>query len=877
MSTRSVVGGSFIPISRPAPNFIAGGTICRPNLENPVRTALPEGRAARGVLSGVAGALVGGLVFAALSIGGVAAAAPAAADDSTAATVTAKGYDSDWEDSPFPDLSVTVSQTKGLVAQGVEISWSGGKESTPPTQQAGGQNFLQFAQCWGDDPQHPGQPDRTTCQYGAFLTPGATRDGTRSEGSVADEDAGDTVPAAGFLEPAYTAIPFRSATGDTVDAVVDGRRVPGVDVNTNPFFTQYTSNEIPWAGTGADGTGSAKFEVQTVVQSRGLGCGARTSDDPSATSGKPCWLVVIPRGVSDAGESSNVSSGLFWDNWKHHLAIKLDFRPVGLNCAIGASERQIVGSELIAGAVASWQPVLCGSSGGSIYTLLTSTESDAVAAANAAGADTPLALTSLPLAGEEDDRLVYAPIGLTSVVVSFAIDRFPKQDGTVPADELARAGLPLTDMRLTPRLIAKLLTSSYLDALPYAADRTHLGKNPRNLLYDPDFLAINDPAWAQQAIAGVGVSDMLLPQGRSDVAQLLWRYVMADADARAFLAGTPDRWGMVVNPYANTDAAKNPTQTGFTLPRDSFPKPDPVEVPAVPGGPAAINAVTWRPYMNDLDSAAYATLRGDGQALSAWDPFGNPPRYTRSPRNLPGSQAVIALTDGAAAEKYQLVTAALRNPAGQFVAPSDDALAAAAAAMTASPSQPQVRSFDATSAEAAGARDAYPLAVPVYAAASPYLTDAAARRSYAGFIRYAAGDGQAPGVQAGQLPAGYAPLPDGWRIQSRAAATALENGLTASTASPSPAPAAGSLSPATGSLPAGSSAGGAPAAAAAPSSAGGNANPTADGAVAGALAGAKTDSDPDAGGLPFALPLSLLAALAAAGVAVFIPRLPRRS
>ncbi|MFJ6652768.1 hypothetical protein ACIQLJ_08235 [Microbacterium sp. NPDC091313] len=842
-----------------------------------MRTALPEGRATRGLLSGVAGALVGGLVFATLSIGAstaLSATAAAAADD-TATTVTARGYDADWESSPFPDLSVTVSQTKGLVAQGVEISWTGGEESTPPTQQSGGQNFLQFAQCWGDDPQHPGQPDRTTCQYGAFLTPGATRDGYRADGSIADQDAGETVPASGPLDPAYTAIPFRAASGESVDAVQDGKKVPGVDVNTNAFFTQYTSNEVPWAGTGADGTGSTKFEIQTVVQSRGLGCGARTSDDSAATSGKSCWLVAIPRGTADRGEASNVSSGLFWDNWKHHLAIKLDFRPVGLNCAIGAAERQIVGSELASGAVASWQPTLCSAEGGSIYTLLTGSESDAVVAANAAADGAPMALTSLPLAGEGEDRLVYAPIGLTSITVSFAIDRFPKQDGSVPDDALARARLPLTDMKLTPRLIAKLLTSSYLDALPYAADRSHLGENPRNLLFDPDFLAINDPEWAQQAIAGVGVSDMLVPQGRSDVAELLWRYVMADADARAFLAGTPDAWGMVVNPYANTDAQKNPTETGFALPRDNFPKPDPVEVPAVAGGAAAINSVTWRPYTNDLDSAAYSTLRGDGQVLSAWDPLGNPPRYTRTPRNLPGTQAVISLSDGAAAEKYQLVTASLRNPAGEFVAPTNDALLAAAAAMTASADQPQVRSFDAASPEAARASAAYPLAVPVYAAASPYLTDAATRRSYASFMRYAAGAGQQPGVASGQLPAGYAPLPEGWRIQARAAATALENGLTASSATPAPqtdapAPVAGGSS----TVASGGSAAAAPAAAAGAS---GGVNPTADGAVAGALAGAKTAADPDTGGLPAALPISLIAALAAAGVAFFIPRLPRRS
>lgn len=845
-----------------------------------MRSALPEGRAARRALSGLSGALVGGLVFAALTAGGVMPVGAAVAADATSATVTAKAYDADWENAPFPDLSVTVSQTKGLVSQGVEISWTGGKESTPPTQQSGGQNFLQIAQCWGDDPQNPGRPDRTTCQYGAFGTPGATRDGNRVEGSVADADRSLTVPAAGVLDPAYTSIPFRSATGETVASVVDGTRVPGVDVNTNPFFTQYTSNEVPWAGTGSDGTGSTKFEVQTVTQSRGLGCGARTSDDAAATSGQPCWLVIIPRGTTDTGEASVVSSGLFWDNWKHHVAIKLDFRPVGLRCAIGAAERQLSGSEVVARAVSSWQPSLCSGAEGSVFTLLTGTESDAVATANTAADTAPLALTSLPYRGEEEDRLVYAPIALSSVTVGFAIDRFPRQDGTVPADALARARLPLTDMKLTPRLLAKLLTSSYLDSLPYQADRSHLGSNPRNLLFDPDFLEINDPEWSQQAIASVAVADMLVPQGRTDVATALWSYVMADPDARDFLAGNPDDWGMVVNPYASTDAAKNPTGTAFALPRDSFPRPDPVEVPAVEDGPAAINSVTWRPYTNDLDNAAYYTLRGDGLALSAWDPLGNPPRYTRSPRNLPGTQAVISLTDGAAADKYQLVTASLRNPAGTFVSPTNEALVAAAVAMTPIGSQAQVRGFDPASAEAARAVDAYPLALPVYAAASPYVKDASVRRVYADFIRYAAEPGQAPGVQTGQLPSGYAPLPDSWRVQARAAATALENGVTPATPAPPQAAPSRPSGAVGGSVTGGGSSSGASAgAAAAPAAAAsaGDANPTASGAVAGALAGAKTAADPDSGALPAALPISLLAGLIAALVVLLIPRLPRRT
>jgi hypothetical protein len=840
------------------------------------------------LLSGVTGVLVTAFVFATMTLSGLVTTQPATAADSSAATVKASVYDPDAADAPFPDLALTVSQTRGLISQGIEISWTGGKESTPPSGQTGGSNFLQFAQCWGDDPANPGHPDRTTCQYGAFASPGASRDGNRSVGSVAAEDEKYSTPDAGSLDPAYTAIPFASATGETVEAVIGGKRVPGVNVNKNAFFTEYTTNEIPWAGSGADGTGSTKFEVQTVVQAQGLGCGSRVVTGGNA-SGASCWLVAIPRGTNDAEEGAITASGLNWDAWKHHVAVKLDFRPVGINCAIGAAERQIAGSELIATAVASWQPSLCAAEGGDVYTIISGTESDAVATANFATDSAALALTSLPYSGEGTDNLVYAPIGLTAVSVAFAIDRFPKQDGTVPEEVLQKARLPFESMKLTPRLIAKLLTTSYRDSLPNDADRTHLGHqngssyvpNPRNLLLDPDFLEVNKdaPEWAQQAIVGVGVSDMLIPQGRSDVATVLWRYVMADAEARAFLDGTPDPWGMVVNEYSSTNSAINPTGTGLTLPRDSFPKADPTEVAARDNGQTAINLVTWRPYTNNFDTSGYLTLRGDAQALGSWDAFANPARFAKVPRSLPGTQAVLSVTDSSAAEKYQLVTASLQSPSGSFVSPTTDAIAAAGAAMTTSAEQPQVYGLDYGSAAAKAATTAYPLAMPVYAAANPAMSNAEQRASYAAFIRFVSTTGQNPGVQVGDLPAGYAPLPAGWRQQSAVAADVIEAGVAATTppgSAPTPSEPLANGSPSTATASSGTPGAAAPGAAAL-AAAGDEDSPAASGAVAGALAGAETPADPDVAGLAATLPASLLAGVLSAAAVLIIPRLPRQA
>ncbi len=70
---------------------------------------------------------------------------------------------------------------------------------------------------------------------------------------------------------------------------------------------------------------------------------------------------------------------------------------------------------------------------------------------------------------------------------------------------------------------------------------------------------------------------------------------------------------------------------------------------------------------------------------------------------------------------------------------------------------------------------AYPLTVVSYAAAS---VDQAPkdRKAYADFMRYAAGPGQTQGRAAGQLPPGYAPLPEKLRMQAEVAADDLEKG-----------------------------------------------------------------------------------------------------
>lgn len=838
--------------------------------------------------------------------------AAAAEDDATSSAVTLTNEEDalNPEGAPFPDLEVTISQTRDLVSQGIRVSWKGGKPSERPSSNVGGTNFLQIAQCWGEDPDNPGHPDRRTCQYGGSLGAGTYRDGTTDAEAVAEEDLRYTHLSESFFAPTYTGIPFvavnpqnivdetaapvdrvlNNLTTDATGKIVQKTGDDFVDLNTNPFFTAYTTNEVKWAGAGADGTGSVPFELQTNLQSTALGCGAPIEQTGGAVVGRSCWLVIIPRGQGDSGSSEINRSGLWWDAWEHHLAVKLEFKPLGVRCQIGEAERQLAGSELIAGAMASWQPELCRGEDGAPFVLSEGREADALV--KAAGTDpSPLAFTSRPLdmtlVSHAADPVAYAPVALSGVAIAFSIDRQPHPQQATP-EERARAGLPLTEMKLTPRLVAKLLTASYLDALPNGADKSHLGRdtdgdgkidqwNPRTIVWDPEFRKINDPEWSKQIIVGASIADALTPSGRSDAAMRLWEYVMSDAEARAWLEGASDGNGMFVNPWYSTTPDPERPGSGLVLPLDTFPRADPVEKPddtaTNPGnGSGAINLVTWRPYTSSYADGAYHVLRGDGMTLGQWEPLPLPAKFGKSVRELFGSQKVMAVTTAPAAELFQTVTAALRNPAGEFVSPTQEAMAAAAAAMTPHPAQPRVMRYDLTGDSAKAATTAYPLTMPVYAALNPQQTDEELRAVYANLIRFAAEDGQTPGTDVGDLPPGYAPLPQAWVDQALAAAAAIErggfpqqgtgsaggSGGTPSTSRPVPrnspagAPVAGPTAPTTG-------------------------EPVATGAPAGALAGAETPEDPDTGPIAAAVPIGVGAGLLAGLAVPVVSRVRRRA
>ncbi|MER6123392.1 hypothetical protein ABT173_12115 [Streptomyces sp. NPDC001795] len=752
----------------------------------------------------------------------VSAPGPAEAADSVSA-VTVSGTGS------YANLKVTVSQTRNLVNQVLKISWKGAAPTVSDTTYAA--NYLQIMQCWGDGKDGP---DPEQCQFGGSSALGAGA-GSQAAGAYTNtrqlnygslKDPAQQLPPATGTGISY--VPFHSVTNDVIKKG-----------NWNEFYDVNTTNEIPYARTGPDGTGEVYFEAQTGLEAPGLGCGEVPAGTSGAKVGRKCWLVVVPRdegevdGTSYASRPSGMleSSPLSASNWQHRLVVPLSFEPMGSFCPIGADERSTLGNEMAAEAVTRWQPALCQSANKTIYGYAQVT--DDTARAKLVSGSPGLVFLGRPATGDQvpaGQRPVYAPVALSGLTIGFFIE---SQAGfNAPAGVRARDGARLTSLNLTPRLVAKLLTESYPDGNSRFAKSTE--GNPFNLGRDPEFLKYN-PDYNDLDFGGT-LGDVLVPEALSDAAWQLWNWVGHDPAAREFLSGTPDNKGRYGDP-AFSGMRVNSNYKNMALPREEFPKSDPYcqQFEDHPDNPLCIQ--DKHPYATDLHAAARAAARGDTLARTNWDNTATPPAYKKNPPQPAGKRAVLALTDTATAARYGLVTANLQNAAGRFVAPDTRGLLAGQAAMKPS----GVSGVDSPD-PVTRSRDAYPLTLLTYAATVPEKLTKKEGQDYAALLRYAAGDGQRPGVSTGTLPAGYAPLPAEVRARTRAAADAIASRAGTSTSDTSTGGGAGGTGTGTsGGTGGGGSAGSGGAAGAGAGTSGGQSSPA---GAAGSGASPSASSNP---------------------------------
>lgn len=709
----------------------------------------------------------------------------------------------------FADLAITVNQTENLTNQAVSITWTGGQPTvTGPGRFAS--NYLQIMQCWGDDdgtnPDNPGPPPEQ-CVQGAVggtfsgIPVGQYPNGFSITRIISRTTWENYDPELGVVDPKTNEVwrPFRAVDGTLIGPHYDPDFKPfvvGGNYWLNPYFNVVTTNEVAGSVTGADGRGAELFQVLTGLQSSGLGCGQRVQPVDGGDRKVPrCWIVVVPRstpadenvGTPYGGERADqwgvYTSPLAPEAWQNRIAIPIEFNPVDSPCRLSSVERRVAGNELALTAVASWQPALC--AGGNLppfsyaalgdATARQQLTSDSFGGAGLVVVSRPAPQSSSP----PTDPIVYAPLTASGVVIGVNVERIPRTDA--PAGAQLLSGVRVADLNLTPRLVAKLLTQSYASQLTIVEppDYEWLTNNPRHLADDPDFLRFNSEFELLQIFEGRTFSGLQLPAGNSDAASQVWEWILADPEARDWLAGEPDEWGMRVNPVYSTDPAVNPTGLPFAIPvPNSFPKAEPYCYQASERNgvvPPLLCATDWLPYTRGFsDSAQIARNAFDGARISE-NPFAQSPSEAWA-RGLPqplGRRAMLALTDTPSASQFGLQAARLSRAGDNgadrtFIAPDEAGLIAGVAAM--SPGEEPTVLEPVPDASAAGA---YPLTTLTYAAIAPLSLDAAARSDYAAFIEYAAGPGQVTGREPGRLPVGYVPLPAPLQDAALTAATSV--------------------------------------------------------------------------------------------------------
>lgn len=753
-------------------------------------------------------AIVGALVSPSGAAEPVGAAGTNTALPATDSKVTVKGR------GEFSSLEITVNQTKDLVNQAVSITWKGGVPTTPPGRFY--ENFLQIMQCWGEPdsevPSNPGPPPEQCVQgasnavyggrpIGAAFVPGSfvlERQISRRDlpdAQAAIDDGGQLEESTGLIWRQ-----FRTVKGSVVTSHYDPAFNPAIEGGEywrNPSFDAVTTNEIPGARTRANGTGEELFEVATGQQNAGLGCGQAVEPVAGGTPKVPkCWLVIVPRG-SSAFENDGSgfppaegvsTSPLAPKSWAHRIAIPLEFNPLTTACDISKEPRLVGGSELAQAAISSWQPPLCATPGLPPYIFGTVGDRTARRQLLTGEAGSPgMVVVSRPIdpdATDVSNPVVYAPLTVSGLSVGFNVERNPNTTLDVPAEEIALSGSRVEQINLTPRLVAKLLTQSYKEQTAIRSDPGYdwVEANPIQLTEDPDFLAFNPEFRFLRSSQRRTFSGLVLPTGVTDAARQVWEWILADPEARAWLDGQPDEFGMKVNPVYGATPASNVNGIPFGEPvPESFPKNDPYCYQAPPQGPSgsivppALCGTDWMPFATSYTSAARAVRTSDDGARINPDPFAISQAgvWKKDGPQMLGSRAIMGIVDTPRAATFGLQSARLSRAGDSgtdrtFIAPTEASLTAGVNAMK--PGKVAKLLEPDAKVDAPGA---YPLTTITYAAITPLALEARARAEYAAFLGYGTGDGQRPGLKVGQLPPGYAPLPPALQAQAKEAVTAI--------------------------------------------------------------------------------------------------------
>jgi len=602
-------------------------------------------------------------------------------------------------------------------------------------------------------------------------------------------------PATCFLSPSEYWLPFISATGHVYPGGNGGCAGVAPEASSSNAGGLTLPPNDTYAATAVDGTGSAKFQIWTVSQNASLGCSQTVPctlevipiegiscdtaaaglpaqdqpqpgiDEPQTTTEclrnggyKPGTLASAGAGVSDLG----VSGALWWSasNWRNRIATPLSFAPEDNVCSSIVTARgsaPIYGSELMIQATNQWAPAFCLDPSRYPITHVQVGEPQA-AIGLSSGTGINAAFVSDPPSTGWARPVVTAPTAVTGFAIAYTIDDAQHHE--------------YLQLKLDPRLLAKLLTESYPAVTAVQSSYPPLSGNPLDMSVDPEFRALN-PGLATLPDPGLSAATLLTMSGSTDVMTALTSYINADPEARAWLDGKPDPWGMKVNP----------AYKGIPLPVSHWPLLDTYEPTALYR--LGINdclyasPVPFLPLVNAplprleliTQSIEFAISNAQVQCSEPVPNSTDGAKLVAQGRQPIGYRFLLGIVPLADVSRYQLTAAALLShtaptaasafttAAGRtFVTPTAASMRAAVATLHPDQSTGTWPLPYATWRTTTAGASAYPGTMVVYTAVPTQGLAAADAHHYADFLRFAGTSGQVLGSGSGQLPDGYLPM-----------------------------------------------------------------------------------------------------------------------
>jgi hypothetical protein len=708
-------------------------------------------------------------------------------------------------------VTVNVGQTSGLRdRQEIGVSWTGAHPSggTLPDPNAGNAAQQEYPvvllECRGTDSSSvpaAQQLNPTTCwtatpseRYSAEATVAFPPWRVDRYATPADRTANPGQPSprpdkCGSVPTVERWLPFVAADGTTYYGGPNGCAGIPPEGSLADATLSFPSNTT-YATSDLQGNGSVNFDVRDATDNASLGC----------SQSVPCALVVVPilgigcdvtaaglpdadrpapgaqadaaaktcratgkyapgqqAGLSNNSEDVAVSGGMWWSgsNWRNRVTVPLHFAPPSNLCDLVAGQPPVLmyGSELMIQATTSWGPTFCLNPALRSFKHVQVPEPEARSLVTARTIEAALVSDPPPVGGYPTPT-VHAPVAVTGFSISFIVDNQNRDR--------------VTSLKLTPRLLAKLMSESYpaINRIGYAA----LEHNPLNMAADPEFIALN-PGIGN---GGTATSSTLLSiASDSDVLHALTSYINADPEARAWLDGKPDPWGMVVNP----------NYKGIALPTDSWPLLDSFEPldyynsginPCLQFSPVPLLPLIAAPMSRMAliaQAVQYAIAQPQLTCLQPQPGFTEGQKLVAQGRQAGGGRFIIGVTSIADAKRFGLGIASLQThvdsgaPAKftdstgrSFATATTDTLAAAAQLLVQDPASKSWPIPYSTLRTDARGVSAYPGTMVVYDDVLKAGLPAADAKALSQFMRYAAGAGQTPGIENGQLPDGYLPM-----------------------------------------------------------------------------------------------------------------------